>query len=300
MPNRAPVLIGLALAATALAPAAAARADADSLNDSLGPREVALGEGARAGASGAMAVTLNPAGLPLTRELVFEGSYGYRPDDHASLVGLSACDSTNAVPGCFYYHYAGMSPEVSGMSLGRRTHVVGATLSRAMSPRVNIGVGMKYFDFESDSMAETDASGFNWDVGATARLTDIVNIGAVGYNLLGTESPEFPRAAAGGVQLRPGQGLTIGFDALWNLDTDGKTGRYGGGGEYFVSTQGGKIGYPLRLGAVHDVATGTYVTGGLGISTVKLGFDVGARKQVADGDELLVTASLRVFGPRLQ
>jgi len=292
-------LSGTALALGLIAAAPTARADADSLNDSLGPREVALGEGMRAGATGAMATTLNPAGLPLTRELVFEGMFGYRPDDSASLVGLSACDSTNAMPGCFYYHYVGNSPEVAGMEAGRRSHVGGLTLSRPLSPRVNIGAGAKYFDFESDAMGEEDASGFNWDVGATARLTEIVNIAAVGYNLFGTTSLEFPRAAAAGVLLRPGEGLSVGFDALWNLDRDGKTGRYGGGGEYFVSTQDGKVGYPLRLGAVHDVATGTYVSGGLGIATAKLGFDVAARKQVADGDELLITGSLRVFGPRM-
>jgi hypothetical protein len=276
-----------------------ARADADSLNDPLGPREVALGEGLRAGATGAAATTLNPAGLPLTRELVFEGSYGYRPDDSASMVALAACDSTNALPGCFYYHYAGMSPTVSGMELGRRTHVGGMTLSRPVNPRVNIGAGVKYFDFESDNMAEEDASGVNWDVGATVRLTEVLNVAAVGYNLFGAESLEFPRAAAAGILLRPGQGVGLGFDALWNLDREGKTGRYGGGGEYFVSTQGGRVGYPLRAGAVHDVTTGTYVTGGAGIATMKLGFDIAARKQVSDGDELLVTASLRVFGPRL-
>lgn len=281
------------------ASATVARADADSLNDPLGPREVALGEGLRAGAVGAMATTLNPAGLPLTRELVFEGSYGYRPDDSASMVALAACDSTNALPGCFYYHYAGMSPEIGGMEYGRRTHVGGMTLSRPLNQRVNIGAGVKYFDFESDNMAEEAVSGFNWDVGATVRLTEILNIGAVGYNVAGTESPEFPRAAAAGILLRPGTGISLGFDALWNLDTDGKTGRYGGGGEYFISTQGGRIGYPLRAGAVHDVATGTFVTGGAGIATMKMGFDIAARKQVADGDELLVTASLRVFGPRL-
>ena len=279
--------------------AASARADADGLTDPLGPREVALGEAMRAGAVGALATTLNPAGLSLNRELVFEGSFGYRPADSASLVGLSACDSTNAVPGCFYYRYAGMSPEVAGMELPRRTHVGGMTLSRAVSSRLNIGVGVKYFNFASDDMGVEDASGFNWDLGLTARLTDIVNVGAVGYNLWGEKSLEFPRAAAGGVLLRPTSSLAFGFDAMWDLDRDGATGRYGGGGEYFVSTRNGKVGYPIRVGGVHDVATGTFVTGGLGLATLKLAIDVGARKQVRDGDELLVTASLRVFGPRL-
>lgn len=292
-------LSATALAFGGLALAPIARADADSLNDALGPREVAVGEGLRAGATGGMATTLNPAGLPLTKELVFEGSFGYRPDDSASLVGLSACDSTNAAPGCFYYHYAGNSPEVGGMELGRRTHVGGLTLARAVSPKVIIGAGVKYFDFESQVMGEEDASGFNWDFGATAKLTEVINIGVVGYNLLGTESLEFPRAAAAGLMLRPGEGLTVGFDATWNLDREGKTGRYGGGGEYFISTSEGKVGYPIRAGALHDVASGTYVSGGVGVATVKLGFDVAARKQVSDGDELLVTASLRLFGPRM-
>ncbi len=292
----------LAAVCTVFAVAAAttaAQADADSLGDPLGPREVAVGEGMRAGAAGALATTLNPAGLPLTRELVFEGSYGYRPEDSASLIGISACDSTNAVPGCFYYRYAGMSPGAAGMELDRRTHVFGNTLARSFGQRVIIGVGAKYFDFESTSMDEPDASGFNWDLGALVRLTDIVNLGVVGYNLLGTQAAEFPRAIAGGIYLKPVPQLALGFDGLWNLEGDGDTGRYGGGGEYFLSTGGGSVGYPLRIGAVHDVATGTYLTGGLGVSTAKLALDVGARKQVADGDELLVTASLRVFGPRM-
>ena len=289
----------LSIAAAALAPAAVARADADSLGDALGPREVAVGEGLRAGAIGALATTLNPAGLPLTRELVFEGSYGYRPDDRASLVGLSACDSTNVLPGCFYYHYTGASPDIGGMELSRRTHVGGLTLSKQIGERVIVGVGAKYFDFESASMDEADASGFAGDLGVTARLTDSINVAGVGYNLVGTKSPEFPRAAAAGVYLKPAAQVALGFDALWNLDTDGKTGRYGGGGEYFVSGSGGKVGYPIRLGAVHDIATGTYITGGIGLATMKLAVDIGARKQVRDGDELLITASLRVFGPRM-
>ena len=88
------------------------------------------------------------------------------------------------------------------------------------------------------------------------------------------------------------------FDARWNLSTDGDTGRYGGGLEYFVATADRQTGYPLRAGAVHDVVAGTYVTGGLGIITVKYALDVGVRKQVRDGDDLQLGVALRVFGPR--
>src|SRR5262245_12463193 len=79
-----------------------AHADSDGMLDALGPREIALGDATRGGATGASARS-NPAGLPLTSELVFEGGYGYRGIDSTSVVSVSACDSTNAAPGCFYY-----------------------------------------------------------------------------------------------------------------------------------------------------------------------------------------------------
>ncbi len=295
VPAAAGLLASISLGA--LAPVA--RADADGLTDALGPRELALGGGLRAGSAGALATSLNPAGLALTRELVFEGSYGYRPDDSASLLGLSACDSTNAAPGCFYYRYASVTPSLGGMEMQQRSHVGGLTLSRAISPRVMIGAGIKYFNVARDDGADMKDSGVNWDLGGLARVTETLNLAVVGYNIKGSTSTEFPRAVGAGATLRPSPAFAASFDALWNLDADGDTGRYGGGLEYFVSTSQGKVGYPLRAGALHDVATGTFVSGGLGVATVKLGFDVGVRKQVSDGDELQVSASLRVFGPRL-
>jgi hypothetical protein len=129
-----------------LRPGAAA---AESLDDKLGPREIAVGEAMRGGATGASAIGLNPAGLPLNRELVFEGGYGYRASDSASLIAVSACDSTNLMPGCFFYDYSSSSPEIDGMSGSRRTHVGGMALARQFVPRVMVGATTKYYDFES-------------------------------------------------------------------------------------------------------------------------------------------------------
>src|SRR5688572_5525414 len=131
-----------------------AHAEGDALVDQLGPREIAVGEAMRGGATGASAIGLNPAGLPLNRELVFEGGYGYRLSDQASLVGVSACDSTGPAPGCFYYSYAGSSPELGGMTLSRRTHMAGTSLAYPISPRVFLGTSIKYFNFDSDVMNE--------------------------------------------------------------------------------------------------------------------------------------------------
>jgi hypothetical protein len=293
-------LVGAVAASAAVVSAVGpARADADALVDHLGPREIAVGESRRASAVGGMAVSLNPAGLPLTRELVFEGGYGYRPSDSASLVGVSACDSTTAMPGCFFYQYVTASPDVGGMESHRRAHTAGLTLSKSLADRIILGAAVRYFDYESDVMGEEDSSGLNWDLGATAKLTDSINLGVVGYNLWGEDSVQYPRAVGAGALISPVAPLALSVDGVWNLDADGSTGRYGGGAEWFFSGSGGQTGYPIRAGAVHDVALdGTFLTAGLGITTMKVGFDVGGRMQVDGGDETLVIASLRLFGPR--
>ncbi len=278
-----------------------AYAEGDALVDSLGPREIAVGEAMRGGATGASAIGLNPAGLPLNRELVFEGGYGYRLQDHASLVGVSACDSTNAIPGCFYYQYAGSSPELGGMEGSRRTHLAGTSLAYPISPRVFLGTNLKYFNFKSDLTGEMKSSGFNWDVGATVRISELVNIGAAGYNLWGADSPEFPRALGGGVLARPMDVLALSFDARWKLDGDDHSARYGGGAELFLRPSNGQSGFPIRAGALRDNGLdSTYLTAGLGYATMKLAVDVGARYAVTGTDETMFIARMRFFGPRLR
>jgi hypothetical protein len=276
-----------------------ARADADSLDDTVGPREIALGEALRGGATGATSVGLNPAGLSLNRELVFEGGYGYRATDSASLVGVSACDSTNAVPGCFFYNYAGSNPELDAMTGHRSTHVGGLSLSRAIVPRILVGTTARYYRFKSDMAGESKASGFTYDLGATIRLNQMLNLGVSAQNLWSTEeSPQFPRAIGGGVYAHIVSALAITFDARWKLEGD-STARYGGGAELFLRGGGGQTGYPIRIGALHDNGLdATYLSAGLGFTSMRFGIDVGGRRQISGGDETMIVASMRIFGPR--
>jgi hypothetical protein len=281
--------------------AGGARADADSLNDLLGPREIAVGEAMRGGATGASGINLNPGGLPLNRELVFEGGYGYRATDSASLVGVSACDSTNAMPGCFFYNYAGSNPELGDVTLHRSTHVGGFALSRMLVPRILIGATAKYYRFTSDMAGDTDASGTAFDLGATVRVTQLVNLGVSAQNLWATTtSPQFPRAVGGGVYAHPVPALAFSFDARWKLDGSDRSARYGGGAELFLRGDGGQTGYPIRVGALHDNGLGaTYLSAGLGFATVTWGIDVAGRREIKGGDETILIASMRFFGPRL-
>lgn len=277
-----------------------ARAESDSQGDLLGPREIAVGEALRGGATGSSAIGLNPAGLPLTRELVFEGGYGYRTSDSASIVNASACDSTNPVPGCFFYGYVGSSPELGGASGERSTHIGGLALSRLLAPRVLIGATTKYYRFKSDLVGEAPASGFAFDLGATVRVTPIVNLGVAAQNLWVTEeSPRLPRAIGGGLHARPVPSLALGFDLRWKLDGDDRSARFGGGAELFLRS-GSSLGVPIRIGGLRDNGEdATYVSGGVGLASLRWGLDVAARRGVAGGDETLVIASLRFFGPRL-
>lgn len=274
----------------------------NSLTDYFGPREVSVGETQRADAQGSLATTLNPAGLALTRQLVFEGSYGYRGEDSASTVAASACDSTVPVPGCFYYHYFTAKPEVAGTEFSRRVHEFGIAAARSLSRRIAFGINTRYFDYESDLTGEEDSSGFAADAGLIVRATESIQVAVVGYNLVAADSVQYPMGIGAGLALRPLQQLSIALDGVWNLDApeDSSTGRYGAGIEYFFRSGDRQSGYPIRLGGVYDnEAESTYITGGLGLTTMKIGIDVGARKQVDGGDEFIILGGLRLFGPNL-
>jgi hypothetical protein len=278
-------------------------ATADSLTDLMGPREIAVGEGMRGGATGASAIGLNPAGLPLNKELVFEGGYGWRGTDDATLIGVSACDSTNAAPGCFFYDYLGSNPELGGMQGTRTTHVGGMALSKLLLPRVMVGATVKYYSFKSDMAGEMKQSGFTADFGATLRLTQMINVGLAGMNLYNTEEkhPMVPRAVGGGFHARPMPNLALGFDARWLLDAEDVSSsiRYGGGAELCLSGSRGQTGYPIRAGALRDEGLGaTFVSGGIGMSTLKLSIDLAVSREVKGGDESMALASMRFWGPR--
>ncbi len=270
---------------------------ADSLTDYLGPREVAVGEAKRAESVGSLATTLNPSGLAMNRELVFEGTYRRQYDGDINTLAVSACDSTVPVPGCFYYRYLRMSSDDSPQG-NHRIHEAGSTIARSFTEAVFVGIGVKYFDYEDE--ADGAQSGFAVDVGATVELAELMSLGLVGYNLVGGDENLYPRSVGAGIAIRPAPMLLLSADGVWNLDVpeDESTGRYGGGVEWFIRSSNRQTGYPIRVGGLRDVALdATFLTGGLGFAANKVAIDISASKRLGE-DEVLVLAGLRVFGPR--
>jgi hypothetical protein len=67
----------------------------------------------------------------------------------------------------------------------------------------------------------------------------------------------------------------------------------------FLSGSRGQTGYPIRLGALRDNGVdATFVSAGLGMATLRWSIDLAARREVKGGDETMVLASMRFWGPR--
>jgi hypothetical protein len=150
-------------------------------------------------------------------------------------------------------------------------------------------------------MNEPKASGFTGDAGINFTTDSrMFSVGLAGYNLVGTESVQFPRAAGGGVIAHVVPQLAISFDARWKLLDNDKTARYGGGAQYFLSTSNGQTGFPIRAGVLHDNGlNSTYLSAGLGIATQSYSIDVAGRTSVSGPSDKLIIASMRFYGPRL-
>ena len=273
---------------------------AQSLNEALSPRSVGMGESLRAAATGALAPLLNPAGVALTKSYVFEGFYGFRPEDHSHVQAVSLCDSvTTSVAACLSYDHISSSPEDTLGTGDRTSHRFALTTALPLSQSMFIGITQKYVIYNDklmmDPVVEHEKKGYLLDAGLTIKVMDTINLGIAGYNLIGADDGPFARAMGGGLAWSIAPSLLLAADARYNFGND--TTRAGGGLEYFF-TSGDAQGIPIRLGYVHDSdGNVSAITGGLGFVSSRIGLDLGIRKAVANGDELMMQASLRLFFP---
>lgn len=267
----------------------------------LSPRALGMGESLRAAATGALAITQNPAGIALSKTYVLEGDYGYRPDDHTNVEMVSVCDSVTArVGACLSYNHLSSDFTTNGQG-DRSRHEFGLTVGVPLGDNLTLGTTTRYVTYSEEPPATVASNnshdGFILDVGMTYRLLSTLNIGVAAYNLTGGDDANYARALGFGMAFNLTSSLLLAADGRYDFGTD--NGRYGGGVEYMFSGADGQQGVPVRAGYVYDeLLKASYVTGGIGLATPRVGIDVGARKQVDGiGDELLVEASLRLFFP---
>jgi hypothetical protein len=263
------------------------------------PRSMAMGESLRADATGSLAISLNPSGLPLSHGYQLEGTFGYRPTDHANVETASICDSvTSRVAACLYYQHIGSSANTDLGEPDITFNEAGLTLGTPIGQAITFGVTQKYSALsESVPAGTTDNShsGFGMDAGLTLRPGPALNLGAVMYNIYGSDSAHYSRALGFGFALNLAGALVIAGDTRYDLERD--SGRWGGGVEYTMGTDSGQ-GFPLRIGYVYDAAnSGSYLTGGLGYTTPRVGIEGALRKQVSNGDEFMFVFALKLYLP---
>lgn len=269
---------------------------ADMLADAAGPRAVAAGEALTAASYGAVAKSLNPAGVALMKSYVIEGWYGFRPSGDGQVMSIAVCDSTRRVGACLSYDYLTASP-VEGTE--QTMHVFSLATALPISDKILLGVTQRVIDYDetvdgamSDTSREWD---FVADAGLIVRITSMINVAVVAHNVIGSDEAQFPRAYGGGLAFVPRSDFTIAADMRYSTVTE--TPRWAGGAEYYIGG-GGESLFPVRAGYVYDSSTDAqYVTGGVGWVSSRFGLDIGARHQIAEGDETTLQFGLRLFMP---
>lgn len=288
--------LGLVVA-LAWALSAEGEARADMLADAAGPRAIGTSDALTAASYGAVAKSLNPAGVALMKSYVIEGWYGFRPSGDGQVASAAICDSTRRVGACLSYDFVTASP-ASGTE--QRMHVFSLATGVPISDKIILGFTNRVADYEetvADVMSDASRDwAFIMDAGLIVRITPQINVAAVAHNLVGSDDAQFARSYGGGFAFVPRPELTIAADMRYSMVTEAP--RWAGGVEYYLGAGGGQSLYPIRVGYSYDAANDAqYVTGGLGWVSPRLGLDIGARKQVAEGDELTLQFGLRLFMP---
>jgi hypothetical protein len=321
--------IVVAAAVVAIAPRAHA------IDGVVNARGYGMGGAGIASATGALAAALNPSGLTLTHQYDLEATYGFDVPSLGSTLQLAIADSaTNPhVAMGVYYNFIHSSPRLSyqvcppdrascppfdlATDISRGGHETGLAIAVPIGERFSLGVTSKYitvstqannpsanvtgqpatFTLDSTTSAAS-ADGFTIDLGMTVRVTESLNLAAVGYNLVPLYSLEAPLGLGFGISYLVSGRLLAVVDGIidFNKYRDGSgtrrtTGRIGGGLEYVVS---GIV--PIRVGVSGDTgAPSTSLSLGVGYLHRSFGIDFAYVQQVQAGSDSFIAAGLRVF-----
>lgn len=282
---------------------------AAAAQDLYGSRSLAMGGTLRAAPSSDAAVLLNPAGMSLTRAFQINGTYQWRASDSASMMNVSVVDSitTKVAAGLFYSFTRGTPSRTLALGAGKTfdldqtitTHEVGLAVSYPIANMIHLGVTNRYArlgidqpEGTPDAFKDGGGQGYTMDIGAVLTLIPSLNIAITGQNLVAIHPQYFPRLMGLGVSYTLGTTFLAEFDSVLNFSSaDSVKASFHGGGELFLGST-----YALRAGVAHDLLReATYVTGGLGLISTKVGLDAALRQMVRGGAETTIALALRVF-----
>jgi hypothetical protein len=292
-----------------------------------GARSLGMGGALRAAAASEAGIYMNPAGLPLTKAYSVQALFDFRPQDTSTAVGVAITDSVTNKAGVsagLYYTFLNaepkltLDPTVGSITYTRRGHEAGLSLAYPLAERFILGVTNKYVYLNSTdelgSIPGARSRGYTLDVGLVLRLSDAINFGAVGQNVVPMKTWETPPTLGLGLALAALQALVLDVDVVirWlDYRDDQKMRTLVGvkaGGEYFVGSK-----FPVRLGYSWDVPSRSlavrvdqdgnpsskgesFFHAGLGFMTTQFGFEAAVRQQLSGTDkETLLGFALKLF-----
>ncbi|MCA9670059.1 MAG: hypothetical protein KC503_30900 [Myxococcales bacterium] len=282
---------------------------AAAARDLTGARSMALGGALRAQPAGVAGPLLNPAGLSMARMYSISAIYQYRGSDQASQMNAAVIDSVTAkLAAGLFYSFTHASPERTlalpngayKLEETLNTHEVGLSLAYPLGNIAMIGVTGRYVnkqgtlpDDAPTGLSTADVSRFTMDVGGLVRLGQLFSVAVVGYNLIAVGDRDFPRSLGLGAAFTPAPVLSLMFDSVIDFSSDPEKAKasFHGGAEVFLAKM-----YAIRGGAMHDMLRrASYVTGGLGLVSRRIGVEFGLRQMVDGGSETLVSFQLQLF-----
>ncbi len=274
-----------------------------------GPRALALGGAARAWGYSTPSIPLNPANLTAQRVYHFEALFGVETKSHRLQYGGAVMDS---ITSRLALGVLGSKTDLGndGDHYQRGTLDVRVAAAYPFGDKLSFGLTGHYLRSTQEGkgpLGESPISRgtsddpnyrtFTFDAGMALSLTDTIRLGAVGYNLTGTNNPIAPLMFGGGLGIKLGdftlEGNVLGVDrTTWG---SWKT-RLQVGAEYLAGDH-----YPLRIGYQYDQGSKRHmVSGGTGYIDRSFAIDLGVRGEVAGpndpwGRALVFAVGLRYF-----
>lgn len=264
-----------------------------------GARPAGMGQAYTGVAEGTSAMYFNPGGVASKMMYQAEGLYEYTPT--GSVLNASIIDSkTNpdvAAGLAYSYHFG------NGDHSGLSGHDVRLAIALpALPERISIGVGGRYMNVKEDIPDEGTVeiiNGFTLDAGALFRVSEMVQFGVAGKNLLNICNKDAacstvaPTTVAGGLSIGDNRSFILAVDGGADLtsDPDSVHPFFQGGAEYFA---GGVV--PLRVGYQRlQFGERNMITAGLGLRLKTAGIDAGFRMDLSDNDYYFINTSVSLF-----
>ncbi|MBV9948024.1 MAG: hypothetical protein JOZ69_14310 [Myxococcales bacterium] len=275
------------------------------LGETPNARLVGMGGALQALGVSTVALSSNPANMPLARVYHIEALAGFSPEAKRQTYGAAVVDSvlnTSRLAGGVQGTWSILDPD----GLHRTWTDLRAGLALPLGDHLSLGATGRWLRVEQAVAAgpfgKSLASGgtasgpllntVTLDAGATASIGDAIRIGAVAHNLTNPATALAPTTAGAGAGYTNGD-VTLELDGLLDFTTYHRTqGRIMAGAELFLADH-----YAIRAGWRYD--------GGTNVHTPSLGFgyvephwsvELGVRHDVlADHASTFAVLSLRYF-----